>query len=416
LTKTPCPKPKLVVFDVEGVLIPRNRLFFEVGRSLGLLPLLKVLLFGFLYEIGAMRLTSALKHLFGVTRGAKPEIFTQSLNKQPLMPNAQETFAALKAEGCKIALISSGVPTFLVEKLAKTLGADYAVGIELGVSGGVLTGEIWGDVIQRDGKVLVLREIAKSEGLASLRECVVVADDRNNASMFVKETRKVGFNPDFLIRIKADAVINGKLLKILPIVRGETKKRSLPSKQDLLREGIHGSGFFVPIVASFISVPLAASLIAIVVGVYIVSELLRLRNKNLPIISTITRCAASGAELCEFTLSPVYFAVGILITLLLFPAPASSAAIAAFALGDSTASLAGGLLSKKPLPFNAAKTIEGTLTGFVFATLAAMVFVAPWLALVAGAVAMTIEYLPLPVNDNLMIPFGTGLALMLLIH
>jgi len=37
------------------------------------------------------------------------------------------------------------------------------------------------------------------------------------------------------------------------------------------------------------------------------------------------------------------------------------------------------------------------------------------LALVGAAIAMTIEVLPLPVNDNVLIPLVTGAALTLLI-
>jgi dolichol kinase len=60
--------------------------------------------------------------------------------------------------------------------------------------------------------------------------------------------------------------------------------------------------------------------------------------------------------------------------------------------------------------------LEGSLAGFVCAFLAGSFFVAPWLALIGAAVAMTVEYLPLPVNDNLMIPLCTGLTLMFLVH
>ncbi len=403
-----------MVFDVEGVLIPKNRLFFEVGRSLGLTPLLKVLFFGFLYEIGVMRLKSALQRLFMVMRGAKLQLFLQSLEKLPLMPNAKEVFASLKSAGYKTALISSGLPTFLVKKLADMLGADYAVGVEVGVKDEALTGEIWGEVIEPNGKLRVLNQIVKTEGLR-VDECAVVADDRNNACLFLKGAQKIGYNPDFRIRMKADTVVNGKLSKILLVLNGESKRRAFPSRNDVFREMIHGSGFFVPVVAGVISVPVAALLICIVIAFYVASELSRVRGKNMPLISTITRYAASQTELCEFTLAPVYFAVGIVLTLLLFPVPASNAAIAIFALGDSTASLVGGLITKKPLPFNKAKTLEGSLAGFAFAFLAGSFFVAPWMALVGAAVAMTVEVLPLPVNDNLLIPLCAGLTLMLII-
>jgi phosphoserine phosphatase len=407
-------KPKLVVFDVEGVLIPKNRLFFEVGRSLGLKPLLKVLFFGFLYEMGAMRLKSVLKRLFMVTRGAKPQLFMQSLEKLPLMPNVKEVFASLKSAGCKTALISSGLPTVLVKKLADMFGADYAVGVEVGIKDEVVTGEIWGEVIEPNGKLLVFNQILKTEGLR-VDECVVVADDRNNACLFLKGIQKIGYTPDFLIRTKAGTVVNGKLSKILPVINGEKKSKALPSRNDVFREMIHGSGFFVPVVAGVISVPVAALLICIVIAFYAASELSRVKGKNMPLISTITRHAASQTELCEFTFAPIYFAVGIVLTLLLFPVPASSAAIAIFALGDSTASLVGGLITKKPLPLNRGKTLEGSLAGFAFAFLAGSFFVAPWMALVGAAVAMTVEFLPLPVNDNVLIPLCAGLTLMLVI-
>jgi dolichol kinase len=38
-------------------------------------------------------------------------------------------------------------------------------------------------------------------------------------------------------------------------------------------------------------------------------------------------------------------------------------------------------------------------------------FISPLKALVGAAVAMIVEYLPLPVNDNILIPLITGLTL-----
>jgi len=259
-----------------------------------------------------------------------------------------------------------------------------------------------------------LSRILEAEGL-KLEDCVVVADDRNNGSIFLPEMQKIGYNPDFVLRVKADKVVIGKLAGILPIIDGKPKQRSLPSKNDVLRETIHASGFFVPVLAGLIGITAVALMICVVSALYFLSEISRMNRKNLPVISAITRNAALQAELYKFAAAPLYFAIGILITLLLFPAPVNSAAIAIFALGDSTASLFGGLISKKPLPFNKGKTLAGSLVGFFFAFLAGSFFVSPALALIGAAVAMTIESLPLPVNDNVMIPLCTGLALMLVV-
>jgi len=139
-----------------------------------------------------------------------------------------------------------------------------------------------------------------------------------------------------------------------------------------------------------------------------------LEVRNLPLISAITHHAASQSELYGFAAAPLYFAFGIVATLILFPTLAGGAAIAMFCLGDSAASLFGGLISTS-LPFNKGKTWEGSLAGFFFAFLAGTFFVSPWLALAGAAIAMTIEVLPLPVNDNVLVPVITGAALTLLV-
>ena len=407
-------KQRLVIFDIEGVLIPKNRFVFDVGKNLGLPQLIKMLFIGLFYSAGLIALKSALKRIFKIMQGVKVETLVQIFDEIPSKPLLQSLFAQLKLRECKIALISSGIPTIIVQKMANTLGADYAVGIEVGVNDDALTGEIWGDVIEANGKRTILKQILASEGF-DLEDCVVIADDRNNSCIFLSGMQKIGYNPDFVLRIKADTVITGKLQKILPVIDGEPQQRSTPSKNDLLRESIHASGFFIPVIAGLAGIYPVALMICVVSAFYAVSELSRMNRKNLPVISAITRNAASPTELYEFAAAPLYFAVGILITLLLFPTPVNKAAIAIFTLGDSTASFFGGLISNKPLPFNKGKTFAGSLVGFFFAFLAGAFFVSPTLALIAAAVAMIIESLPLPINDNILIPLGTGLALLFMI-
>jgi dolichol kinase len=294
--------------------------------------------------------------------------------------------------------------------------ADYAYGIEVETKDGKLTGEIRGDAIEPSGKLKILYQILESEKLR-LSDCVVVADDRNNRCIFLPEVLKIGFNPDFIIRVKADRVVNGKLSGILPIIDGKNHKRSFPSTNDFVREDIHASGIFMPVIASLIGVPAVGTLIFLIALIYTISELWRLEGKEVTIISAITRHAASQSELRAFAAAPLYFAFGILFTLVIFPHPASYAAIAMFCLGDSAASLFGGLISTS-LPFNKGKTWEGSLAGFFFAFLGGLFFIPshPFIALAGAAIAMTVEVLPLPINDNVLVPVITGAALTVLIH
>src|SRR4030066_1988769 len=184
-------KPRLVVFDIEGVLIPKNRFMFEVGKSLGISQLLKMLFIGFLYEIGVVPLKTALKRIFKIMQGAKIETLMRIFDEIPLKPQLENVFAQLKSRNCKTALISSGLPNVIVKKLASSIGADYAFGIEIGVNDDALPGEIWGDVIDADGKFKALSQILEAEGL-KLEDCVVVADDRNNSCIFLPRMQKIG--------------------------------------------------------------------------------------------------------------------------------------------------------------------------------------------------------------------------------
>ena len=405
-------KPRLIVFDVEGVLIPENRFIFEVGKSLGFSCLVRLLFFGFLYEAGIVRLESALRHIFKNLKGASLETLMSIFGKIPAIPYLHSFFCLLKERNFKIAIVSSGIPSVIVEKLAATLGADYAYGVEVVTQDGKLTGEIRGDAIAKNGKKKILMEILNKENLR-LKDCVVVADDRNNRCIFLPGMLKIGFNPDFVLRVEADRVVNGRLSGILPIIDGKKHNRSFPSTNDFVREDIHASGFFMPVIAGLIGIPIVATIIILISIVYTVSELSRLEGRELPLVSAITRHAASQSELYGFAAAPLYFAFGIVATLLLFPTSAGGAAIAMFCFGDSAASLFGGLVSTS-LPFNKGKTWEGSLAGFIMAFLAGLFFVSPWLALAGAAIAMTIEVLPLPINDNVLVPLITGAALTLL--
>jgi hypothetical protein len=72
----------LVVFDVEGILIPKNRyLLFEVSRKVGFLGFIRVLALGFLYEIGLLSLESALRRIFAMLKGLEAEEILEKFSK-----------------------------------------------------------------------------------------------------------------------------------------------------------------------------------------------------------------------------------------------------------------------------------------------------------------------------------------------
>lgn len=406
------------MFDVEGVLIPKRRyLLFEASRRLSLLSFIKMLFTGLTYEIGLISLQSALQRIFQQLRGLAMKDLFQLYKKVPLIHGVKEVFEKLKKAGCKTALISSGLPQLFVEHLARELNADYAVGLNLEVDDGCLTGRISGDVIEPNGKASALEKIVEKEGLQP-RDCVLVADDRNNLPMFRFCAIRIGYNPDFRLSAKSDVVVRGDLREVLLPITGAapTVSEWSVSKRVLIRETIHVIGFLVPVVSAFLSLShfLVAFLIFVVTLVYVMSELARMQGFNVPVTSTITWNAAITPEMYEFVTSPIFFALGIMLALVFFPIPIDYAAIAIFTLGDGFATLFGKKLGRHVFFYNKGKRVEGTLFGLFFAFVGAWLFVSPLKALLGAAVGMLVETLPTPISDNLTVPLVSGLALMVI--
>lgn len=411
------PKPRLIVFDVEGVIIPKRRyLLFEAPRRVATLKFIRMLLAGLLYETGLTPLDTALRKIYRQLRGLAADDLLQLSKRIPLLPNVETVFHQLKQAGCKLALISSGLPQAFIDDLSHRLNCDYAFGLELEMVKGQFTGQISGDVIKPHGKALVLKRIMETENLAQ-QDCAVVADDRNNLPMFNLCSTRIGYNPDFILAYKSDIVIKGDLSEALPTLTGDsTPKPHSISSRNLFREYIHISGFLVALVTMLLSLDRfwVSFVIFMITLTYVISELSRMLGVNIPLVSTITWNAALQPEIYEFVTAPIFFAFGIMLSLLLFPPAIGYASIAVFTFGDGFATIFGKTIGRHVIPYNRGKKVEGTIFGFIFASLGALFFVSPLKALIGAATAMIVETLPTPINDNLTIPLAAGLVMLLL--
>jgi phosphoserine phosphatase/dolichol kinase len=406
---------RLVVFDVEGVLIPKVRfLLFQVAGKKGPRAFVAAAFIGMLYETGLISLKNALRKLYGLLKGFKMDLFISLFEEVPLMPGVEETLRKLREAEFKTVLISSGIPKVAVAKLGQRLGADYFSGLEIGVSEGLLTGEVWGDVIEPKGKAAALRRIIEDNGLTP-NYCVGVADDRNNLSMLELCDLKIGHNPDFELSFKSDFTTKGELSSIIPLIEGEAThaSRHRLSQTTSMREAIHISGFLMPFICMYLLDRYVVALLILLMAVaYMVSEVKRMFGTNVPLFTDMTMLAARKSEYQEFVSSPIFFALGIALPLIVFPEPVGYVSVAVLTLGDGFASIFGQRSGNMPIPYNKPKYLEGTVSGFLLAFLGSLLFAPVPYALIASATGMLVESLPLPLNDNLTIPLVSGLALL----
>lgn len=185
--------------------------------------------------------------------------------------------------------------------------------------------------------------------------------------------------------------------------------------KELIRKSIHICSSLIPLLLKFAYWPVIGLLVCALV-LYTISEILRSKNINIPLISKITEVAARKRDENHFVLGPVTLVCGILLAALLLPLDCARVGIFALAFGDGLASLMGKLFGKITIPGAHGKTAAGSLTCF------AAVFVSTFcccgncfIALCTGFCAMIIEILPISDFDNLIIPPAIGFIFSVLV-
>ena len=174
--------------------------------------------------------------------------------------------------------------------------------------------------------------------------------------------------------------------------------------KELFRKSIHICSSFVPLFLKLAYWPVIGLLVLALI-VYVVSEILRSKNIEIPVISKVTEIAARKRDEDRFVLGPVTLVCGILIAALLFPLDCARVGIFALAFGDGLASLMGKLFGKITIPGAHGKTVAGSLTCFLAVFISTFCCCGcTFTALIVALCAMFIEVLPLADFDNLIIP------------
>ena len=173
------------------------------------------------------------------------------------------------------------------------------------------------------------------------------------------------------------------------------------------RMAVHACTLLIPflVVSTSKSVVLAA--LSAVTLLYVLSEVLRLRRRELPLITWFTLTMSSDAEREHFISAPASLSIGVILSLLLFPENIAYASIATAAVGDLVAAYVGERYGRTHI---GRRTLEGSAAGFAASFLVASLWVSPSLAIVGSAAGMLFELLGI-LDDNLAIPIGAGSAM-----
>lgn len=186
-----------------------------------------------------------------------------------------------------------------------------------------------------------------------------------------------------------------------------------------LRRAIHICGVLIPVVAVLIGKSQTLLLLLLGFIVFLVIEALKQKIPQ-EILSMVYR----ENELKDFSIEPFSYLVAVISLLSLsffIDERICFAAIAILAAGDGVAGMVGRRYGRHRLSFNRNKSWEGTLSGFIAASLAGFYF-AGALALagsafgmLAGAVIKTPYLNTGTINDNIAVPYA-ALAAMVVVR
>ena len=176
------------------------------------------------------------------------------------------------------------------------------------------------------------------------------------------------------------------------------------------RKAVHLLAVLVPLVSELTSKYLVLAALSIITIAYVLGEVFRLKGDGLPIITPFTLKMSRPEERTGFIIRPAYFAIGIILALVLYPSAIAYASTCIGAIGDSVAAIVGGRFGHRRIVRR--KTVEGFAAGLTVAFLMASFFVSPLIALLGAVGAMIMELIDVP-DDNLTMPIVAG-ALMTL--
>jgi phosphoserine phosphatase len=201
---------KLVIFDLDGVLVPIDSSWQCVHRAFGKDNEENYRK----YLMGEIDYEEFMRSDIALWEGASIGTVQAILDKVPLAEGARETVETLRENRIRTAIVSSGI-SLLADRIGRELGIDRVYANKLiADDSGQLTGEGVTIVSLKD-KLSVVRQILEEER-ASPQECAIVGDSVFDFPDFGDIGLSIALNPqDEESKVKADVLVEGKDLRLL---------------------------------------------------------------------------------------------------------------------------------------------------------------------------------------------------------
>ncbi|MEL0290767.1 MAG: phosphoserine phosphatase SerB [Aquiluna sp.] len=205
----------LVVFDVDSTLINEEAIELLAEHSGNRERVAEITERSMRGEID---FTTSLVERVATLKGLPVSVLEETSKSLTPTVGAKALIGEIHARGGKVAAVSGGFIQ-LLDGLRQGLSLDYAMANTLGVQDGLLTGEVVGELINREAKAKYLESWASENGL-ELSQTIAIGDGANDLGMMAKAGLSVAFCAKPVVRESADVVIDerdlSKAIELLP--------------------------------------------------------------------------------------------------------------------------------------------------------------------------------------------------------
>lgn len=218
---------RLVVFDMDSTLI-QNEVIDEIAKFIGVEKEVSEITERAMN--GELDFSASLRERVGLLKGVPADVFEKLKSVITISPGARELCKALKALGCKLAVLSGGFQP-LAEWLAGELGIDYAFANHLEVDpvSQTLTGKLVPTypIIDASQKRKLLQSIA-AENNIPIAQTAAVGDGANDLLMLHSAGLGVAWRAKSMVQLEAPTRLNGEtmvdILHLLGLSREDVKE------------------------------------------------------------------------------------------------------------------------------------------------------------------------------------------------
>lgn len=206
---------RLIVMDVDSTLI-QNEMIDLLAESAGHAS--EVAEVTERAMAGELDFEASLVERVALLKGLPEAAIVEARKKIKLTPGARTFVQTLNALGYRTAIVSGGF-TSITESLAADLGIDYAYANTLEIDNGVLTGRVTGDIVDRQRKAELIKELATAEDI-SVEQVVAVGDGANDLAMLEAAGLGIAFNAKPVVQNAADTTLNVPYLDAILFMLG----------------------------------------------------------------------------------------------------------------------------------------------------------------------------------------------------